>query len=72
MLKALLTGGGRVEIDTNIHLDELLEIMNTQAFGPLLHNTHSLTMNGAEIAIDSFRNIVVWHTKVSGSSAAST
>ena len=57
--------GGRVEIDTNIHLEELLEIMNTQAFEPLLHNTHSLTVNGAEIDIKSFRNIVAWHAEVS-------
>ena len=57
--------GGRVEIDTNIPLEELLKIMNTNAFKPLLHNTHSLTINGAKLEIESFRNIVAWHDEVS-------
>ena len=44
--------GGRVRIETNIHLEELLEIFNTHAFDPLLHNTESLTVNGAEVDIE--------------------
>jgi hypothetical protein len=56
--------GGTVEIDTNISLEELFEIMNMYNFEPFLSNTDSLTLNGVEIDIESFRNFVIWYAAV--------
>jgi hypothetical protein len=61
--EAIQYAGGTVEIETNIHLEELLEIMDMHNFEPFLHNTDSLTINGVEIDMDSFRRFVVWLAK---------
>jgi hypothetical protein len=60
--------GGTVEIDTNIHLEELLEILGTQAFDPFLSNTDSLTLNSVDIDIDSLKEFVAWYAEICGDS----
>jgi hypothetical protein len=54
-------GGEYVEIDTNVRLEELFDIMGSQAFEPLLHNASQLILNGAEIRVQSLSDFVSWH-----------
>jgi hypothetical protein len=56
--------GGSVEIDTNIRLEELFEIMRQHNFEPLLDNTDSLVINGAEIDSEAFRKVVFWYATI--------
>jgi hypothetical protein len=56
-------GGSDVVINTNVGLEELFEIMNNQAFGPLLSNNNTIVINGSEIDVESLRNVVAWYTE---------
>jgi hypothetical protein len=56
--------GGCVQIKTNINLEELFAILNTNPFEPLLQNTESLTINDVEIDIDSFKSVLIWYRKL--------
>jgi hypothetical protein len=55
--------GGFVRISTNVGLAELLDIMNSYSFEPLLHNTDTLEINGVGIDIDVFRQFLGWHIR---------
>ena len=56
-------GGDYAEIDTNVRLEELFEIMNTNSFEALLHNLCKLELNGVEIDAQSFKNFVIWYAE---------
>lgn len=60
---AMQYSGGTVQIETNIHLEELFQIMNTHNFDPFLGNTDSLKINGVKIDMGAFREFVSWYSK---------
>ena len=60
----LYSGIGRVEIDTNVALEELLDIMSSSAFETLLHNCDYLYINDKEIGKESFKDFLNWYTLV--------
>jgi hypothetical protein len=60
---AIQYGGEYVTIDTNVRLEELFDIMNTNSLEPLLHNIDTLDLNGVEIDASSFRNFVIWYAE---------
>jgi hypothetical protein len=63
-------GGEYVDIDTNVQLEELFDVMDTNPFEPLLNNLSELTLNGVEIDAQSFKNFVIWHAKCRKASSA--
>lgn len=54
-------GGDRVEIETNVRLEELFEILNSYAFEALMHNTSSFKINGVEIDQESLQRVLIWY-----------
>jgi hypothetical protein len=57
-------GGSRAKIETNIPLEELFDLMNTNSFEPFLHNLEHLELNGVEINVESFKDFVTWHAQM--------
>jgi hypothetical protein len=62
-------GAEHAEIDTNLHLEELFEIMLMYNFEPFMHNLSQLILNGVEIDVESFKNFVMWYAECSKASA---
>jgi hypothetical protein len=56
--------GSQVDIKTNVSLEELIGIMNMYSFELLRDNTDTQTINGVEIFIDSFKDVLAWYAEV--------
>ena len=57
-------GGNTVKIRTNVRLEELFEILNSNALDLLWHNTGSFQINGAPIDATTLQAAVKWYDQM--------
>ena len=52
--------GEYVQIQTNLSLDDLLEVFTTNAFDPLMNNLSTISINDVDIDAEQFKTAVSW------------
>ena len=61
MRRETIFGGESIKVSANVDLEELLEIMNSPAFGVVLRNLSHISINGVDLDYNSLKDFPEWY-----------